>query len=78
MADWRWEDIVFTNKKEEVGTTPTVEPEVVKYEPKYNGEKVLVIKADLLKNDSFQGFITGIEAKKLLAIVIQSLSKVNI
>jgi len=42
MADWRWEDIVFTNKKEEVGTTPTPALEIVKYEPKYNGEKVLV------------------------------------
>ena len=65
MTDWRWEDIVFTNKKEEIGTTPIVEPEIVKYEPKYNGENVLVIKADLLKNDSFQGFITGSTAKNL-------------
>ncbi len=68
MADWRWEDIVFTNKKEEVettSTTSTAAPEIIKYEPKYNGEQVLVIKADLLKNDSFQGFITGPTAKSL-------------
>ena len=65
MTDWRWEDMVFTNKKEEIGTTPIVEQEIVKYEPKHNGEKVLVIKTDLLKDDSFQGFITGPIAKKL-------------
>ncbi len=69
MGNWKWEEILedigLSNKKQEVATTPDVLREEVKYEPKYNGEKVLVFKTEKLKDDSFQGFLIGENAKLL-------------
>ena len=41
------------------------------YIPKYNGEKVLVFKSDILKNEGyFQGMITGEPAGKIRSTVL--------
>lgn len=69
MAKWKWEniidDVIYNKKKqEEIITTPQIDIE--KYEPKYNGEKVLVFLTENLKKyDYFEGMIVKDRAKNL-------------